>query len=222
MSWRSSITWALLIAAPGGAGSAEAAVLSGTVTVTERGGEAGDPSGAIVWLEGGPGGTPAAGRATIDTRNKSFEPEVISVPAGSTVSFPNADPILHNVFSVSGENGFDLGLYGQGEGREVVLRNPGIVRVFCNVHPQMEAIVVVTPDRRSARVSADGSFKIADLPAGRYEVRVWERRSGLTGRDIELAAEESMTLEFRLDASNYRRRPHLDKHGRPYVGRERY
>jgi plastocyanin len=201
--------------------SAAAATLRGTVTVSGRASQALDAAGAVVWLDGGPGGSRAPERAVIDTREKRFLPTVTVVPVGSTVSFPNSDPILHNVFSVSGGNRFDLGLYGRGEGRDVVLSEPGVVRVFCNVHPQMEAFVVVTPGV-AVLVGSDGSFEIRDAPAGRYDVRVWDERGGTAMHSVEVSGSETVTVDFRLDASSWRRRPHLDKNGRPYAARERY
>ena len=82
-------------------------------------------------------------QAEIGTADKAFSPHVLVVPVGSTVSFPNHDPFNHNVFSLSEENPFDLGLYGRGETRSVRFTRPGIVRVYCNVHAQMSALVVV-------------------------------------------------------------------------------
>jgi plastocyanin len=211
----------LLAAWLAGASPATGATLRGTVTVQGRSGEPLDAAGAVVWLEGAPGGPLVPERAVVDTRDKRFVPSVTAVPVGSTVSFPNADPILHNVFSVSGSNRFDLGLYGRGEARSVVLRDPGVVRVFCNVHPQMEAYVVVTPGP-AARVGPDGSFVIDAAPAGRYEVHVWDERGGTAARSVEASSGGTVTVDFRLDASSWRRRPHLDKNGRPYAARERY
>lgn len=211
----------VMLAGPGPRVDALAGMLRGTVTIAGRGAEPGDASGAVVWLEGAPGASPAPSRAVIDMREKVFVPAVTVVPAGSTVAFPNADPILHNVFSVSGGNSFDLGLYGRGEQRDVVMREPGVVRVFCNVHPQMEAFIVVAPGPW-ALASRDGSFELGDLPAGRYEVRVWDQRGGADGRVIDVEGDKTVTVDFRLDASTWRRRPHLDKSGRPYTSRERY
>src|SRR5262245_17441905 len=90
---------------------ASAATLHGSVTIVERGGAHGDPSTAVVWLEGVEGPPPSPGRAAIAMRDKKFDPTVVLLPVGSTLTFPNADPILHNVFSVSTGNHFDLGLY---------------------------------------------------------------------------------------------------------------
>src|SRR5262245_32915117 len=196
------------------ASGASAATLHGSVTIVERGGARGDPSTAVVWLEGVEGPPPSPGRAAIEMHDKKFDPPVVQLPVGSALTFPNADPILHNVFSVSTGNHFDLGLYPRGPGREVVLRAPGLVRVFCNVHPQMEAFVVVTPGRFASRPGPDGRFTIPDVPAGHYTVRVWHERGGDDGREVEVTDGEGAGVDFTLDATAWRRRAHLDKNGR--------
>jgi plastocyanin len=217
------------------------ASVQGTMTIAGRSGEAIDPAGAVVWLEGDAGGpstpaggapapagavperaTPAPERAVIDMRSKSFQPAVVAVPVGSSVSFQNDDPILHNVFSVSSGNQFDLGLYGRGDGRAVVFKEPGVVRIFCNVHPQMEAFVVVTPGPWRAAVGADGHFAIDGVPAGRYQMQAWDARGGAASYPVEVTAGGTARVDVRLDASEYRKRPHLDKNGRPYTDRDRY
>lgn len=215
-----AVVVALAVALPCLSPPIGAATVSGTVTIAGRGGSE-EPAG-IVWLEGVPGGAPEPGRAVIDMRKKAFRPGVVAVPVGSSVSFPNADPILHNVFSVSERNQFDLGLYGQGDGRTVVFREPGVVRVYCNVHPQMEAFVVVTPGPWWSSVAADGSFRIDGAPPGTYQIRVWDRQGGLDSRPVEVTGDGLVRVDFSLDASGYRKRPHLDKDGRPYTSRERY
>ncbi len=108
------------------------------------------------------------------TVRKEFLPRVLAVPAGSKVRFPNQDPILHNVFSVSGENRFDLGLYKQGEAKEAHLLQAGMVNVFCNVHHSMVGYIAVleTPFTRAPRPTANSSSRVcrpapAPSPCGR-------------------------------------------------------
>ena len=114
------------------------------------------------------------------TVRKAFLPRILVVPVGSTVRFPNQDPILHNVFSISGRNSFDLGLLGKGAGKSALFRETGIVRVFCNVHHGMFGYVFVVSSPYWARVGADGTFRIPDVPAGPGQLTVWNERSSPT------------------------------------------
>src|SRR6202034_1246704 len=91
--------------------------------------------------------------AQVDRR---FSPDLLVVPVGSTVSFPNMDPIFHNIFSLSKPKAFDLGSYNKGETRKVVFAKPGVVEVYCHLHPNMAAIIVVTPNRWYARSDRSG------------------------------------------------------------------
>ena len=99
------------------------------------------------------------------TVRKAFQPRILVVPVGSTVRFPNQDPILHNVFSVSGRNSFDLGLLGKGAGSTAVFREAGIVRVFCNVHQAMVGFVAVLDTPFSAFPDSAGNFTLS-VPDG--------------------------------------------------------
>ena len=111
------------------------AEVSGRVTMLDKGKQPGDDVGqAVLWLSGPPAQSRPPVQAEIGTSNKEFSPHVLVVPVGSTVSFPNHDPFNHNVFSLSEEHPFDLGLYGRDEVRSVRFERPGIVRVYCNVH----------------------------------------------------------------------------------------
>lgn len=202
-----------------GAGSlpAGAAVLRGKVDLVDGRGRSADPAGAVVWLDRLPGGDGPASPAThvVETRGKQFRPRVLAAPVGDRVRFPNADPILHNVFSVSPGNAFDLGLYGKGGGKEIVLRSPGVVRAYCNVHAQMVAFLVVCPSQHFSLVKPDGSFEISPAPAGTYDVVVWHERGGMETRTVTVGASD-LEVRFSLGASGFRPRPHLNKSGRPY------
>ena len=201
------------------------AQVSGRVTVTDAGGKpATDIGNAVVYLEGaGPGARPVTGEMTLDSRN--FTPRVVVVPVGSTVSFPNHDPFNHNVFSVSEANAFDLGLYGLGRVESHRFRHPGVVRVYCNIHPRMSGFVLVVESPYFARPSADGTYAIADVAPGSYVLHVWYERAPEVTRRITVAAGGLADADVALDASGYKWVPHKNKYGQEYgsgATRERY
>ena len=211
----------LTLAATIGSAAAAAGSVRGRVTITGKKAQTLDPSRAVVWLESrtAPPLPPEPARTVMTTRGKKFVPEVLVVPAGSGVSFPNEDSIQHNVFSSSEGNRFDVGLYGPGPGSEVVLKQPGIVRVYCNVHPQMAAFVVVTPTGLAARAKADGEFEIGSVPPGAYELKAWDERGGATSLPVDVRPGETSEVSVALDGSRFKKQPHLDKNGRPYEER---
>lgn len=112
-------------------------------------------------------------RPQLAQKQEAFVPRVAVVARGGSVDFPNQDPIYHNVFSLSPTKRFDLGKYRQGQSKAVVFDRTGLVKVFCDIHSEMEAFVLVVPNHAYARVRVDGSFELPELPAGRYELRVW-------------------------------------------------
>ena len=112
------------------------------------------------------------------SRDKRFEPRVLAVPQGSAVTFPNYDKIFHNVFSLSETSPFDLGLYRNGAARTTSFETPGVVRVYCNIHPQMAAYVVVLDGNLYAQTGKDGLALVSGVPAGRQTLKVWEERGG--------------------------------------------
>jgi plastocyanin len=196
-----------------------AGTVRGTVTITGKRAEPLDASRAVVWLEGSSAPEAPPAKSVMTTRDKKFTPEVLVLPAGSGVAFPNEDAIKHNAFSSSEGNRFDVGLYGPGQGKEVVLREPGVVRVYCNVHPQMAAVVVVTPTALAARAKADGSFEIGGVPPGAYELKAWDERGGTASVSVVVKADGTPDVPVTLDGSRFKQRPHLDKNGRSYEER---
>jgi hemoglobin len=138
------------------------------------------PSGlgvVMLWPErGGKKRVPKA--RIIEQRNKTFAPHVMAVPVGSTVSFPNFDPIFHNVFSLSKAKPFDLGMYKNGETRDVKLDKPGIVRLGCNLHANMSAYLIVVDAPHYVIVENDGSYSFKSLAPGKYRVQAWNEQSG--------------------------------------------
>jgi plastocyanin len=192
--------------------------VAGNLAVLERGGKrATDVESAVVWLERTGPGTTRPTKIGIVTQEKEFTPRVVAVPIGSTVEFPNHDPFSHNVFSVSEEAKFDLGLYDRGEVRTARFDRPGIVRVYCNIHAKMAAYVIVRDNPWFAQPANDGSFSIADVPPGKYTLRAWHERGGESSTPLEVTGAAPPPVALRLDASNYKYRPHLNKLGKPYA-----
>lgn len=205
-------------AARAGALPGQSVEVRGKLTILDKGGKlAPDVADAVVWIEGASGGRPAP--AEILTRDKTFIPGVVVVAPGASVSFPNHDPFNHNVFSLSEEAPFDLGLYGRGETRVAWFPKPGIARVYCNVHAQMWAVVVVVDGPLVARPRPDGSFAIAGVRPGRHTLRAWHLRGGETTLTVEVGGAGTAGVELTLDASTYKHKPHLNKFGKPYDGR---
>src|SRR6476469_5977796 len=159
-------------------GATAAAAVSGRMTIMDKGDRpADDVAQAVVWLVGPDAPPPAPVEAEITTSEKALSPHVLVVPVGSTVSFPNHDPFNHNVFSLSEENPFDLGLYGRGEIRSVRFTHPGVIRVYCNVHAQMSALIVVRNGPYFAQPGGDGSFVLPRVPPGKYLLHAWHERA---------------------------------------------
>jgi plastocyanin len=215
--WRNVALVSLALAAP-----ADAGTLRGRLEVVDKGGKkATDLADAVVWVEG-PRVKPPVSNATIVMKGKAFIPRLVVVPVGGTVDFPNQDPIFHNVFSVSGENRFDLDLYKKPKSGAWTFRRPGLVRIYCNIHPQMSAYVLVRDNPFWARPSADGSFEIADVPAGAWVLKAWHERSGETEQPITVPETGLLDAPVTLDASKWKRAPHKNKFGKDYPAGERY
>ena len=131
---------------------------------------------AVVYLETAPLGAfdnPEPGRARMDQRNETFVPRVLAVTSGTIVDFPNNDSTYHNVFSLSKTRKFDLGRYAQGRSKSVRFDQPGIVRVFCDIHSHMSAFVLVFSHPYFATTDADGRYRIDSIPPGSYTVVAW-------------------------------------------------
>jgi plastocyanin len=131
---------------------------------------------AVVYLETAPRGafdTPEPARARMDQRNETFVPHVLAVTSGTVVDFPNNDSTYHNVFSLSKAKRFDLGRYARGRSKSVRFDQPGIVRVFCDIHSHMSAFVLVFSHPYFATTDPDGRYRIDNIPPGSYTVVAW-------------------------------------------------
>lgn len=207
------------------ASAVAAGPVSGKVQILEEEGKLRPAVGELlVYIEGAEAPTRESQlpqRPTLASRNKSFEPHVQAVPAGTTVSFPNFDDIMHNVFSLTKGNRFDLGLYKSGAKKDYVFETPGLVRVYCNIHPQMSAFVLVMRSPYYAWAGADGSFRIEGVPPGSYSLKLWHEE-GESEQSIVVTEQGAAGLSLSLDVSGFKRRPHLNKFGKPYKKRGKY
>ncbi len=152
----------------------------------------------VVYVDAPMTGEPPSTVAQIGQRNRRFEKEVLVIPAGSSVSFPNGDPIFHNVFSLSKAKAFDLGYYPQGQTRTVRFEKPGPVQVFCHLHTNMSAAILVVPNQLFAQPTSDGAFRIPGVPPGKHLVRLWHRSAGFLQQEVEVPAEGSVNVSFNL------------------------
>lgn len=201
---------------------AQAGVVRGRVTLKEKGGKpATDVSAAVVFVDGLAAGT-SPGRATITMRGKAFEPKVVVTTVGGTVDFPNEDPILHNVFSVTNSNPFDLQLYKKPKSGSWTFTKPGIVKIYCNIHPQMSGVVLVRDNPYYTRPAADGSFVIEGVPNGRQTIKAWHERGGEVEETVDVGTEGKNEVTLALDASKFKWIPHRNKFGKPYPEGEKY
>jgi plastocyanin len=112
-------------------------------------------------------------KKTIDQRNMKFTPTVVAVKVGDTVDFPNHDKVWHNVYSKGGVDDFDLGLYPSGETRSKKFDHPGVARILCNAHPEMEGFVVVKEHPFFSTTDSRGNYEIKNVPLGKLRVEIW-------------------------------------------------
>ncbi len=212
-------TFSLLLAALAGVWlPAPGAEVSGRVVAVGRPNSA--RVTAIVYLELLDGHTPVRpGHYQLAQKNKSFVPNVLAIPAGSTVDFPNQDPIFHNVFSKSSPAPFDLGLYRAGASKSRVFAQPAVYRIFCNIHSEMTAVILVLPTSYITQADASGAYRL-DIPPGKYRVTAWSERAQPASVEITVAGSSVPAPQLTLDESHYVAVPHLNKFGLPYPATE--
>ena len=161
-----------------------------------------DLSRVVVYLASNPAldrKTGPAINAVVTQYNKTFAPNFLVVPTGTNVDFPNWDDFDHNVFSKSAAApAFDLERYPKGQSKARVFEKLGVVQVFCNIHPDMRAVIYVTPNGFFTTASKDGAFKIDGIPAGSYEIVAWQERSEEQRQTVQIAADRAADVTFSL------------------------
>ena len=188
--------------------------VSGIVRTTTRPGVA--PATSVVYAE--PLDSPAPRRPSeiaLAQQNKTFTPHVVAAAVGSTVQFPNHDSIFHNVFSLSAPEPFDLGLYRSGASRARTFTQVGTYRVFCNIHPEMTALVVIVPTPYVMVAGAGGRYTL-DLPAGRFRVTAVSERAPPVSVEVSSSAGASTAPDLVLNESEWVAIQHKNKFGQDY------
>ena len=180
-------------------------------------------SGVVVWLE--PVGAPATSlphmHAVMQQKGKKFVPHVLAISEGSSVDFPNLDPIFHSAFSNFEGQIFDIALYAPGSSRTVRFERPGIVRVFCNIHPTMSAVIVVVDSKHFDITKDDGSYTLANVAPGKYTLHFFHERAppetlDRLVRPISIAQPRVELAAVTVSEAGYLPLAHKNKYGRPY------
>lgn len=159
--------------------------------------------------------------AVLEQKNKAFEPHLLVVTKGSTVDFPNRDPWFHNVFSLFNGKRFDLGLYESGTSRTVHFDREGVSYIFCNIHPEMSAVVVVLSSQYFAIPNKQGEFSIADVPPGRYTLHVWNENAlpatlQALSREVMISEASHSLGVIRVRVTLAKSASHKNKYGQDY------
>ena len=179
---------------------------------------------AVVWLKPlSDTSSPSNPRGlfTLTQKNRMFTPHLLVVPVGSAVQFPNADPFFHNVFSLFDGKRFDLGLYEAGSTKEVTFSREGVSYIFCNIHPEMSAVVLSISTPLYAIADAKGMFHIRDVSPGDYELHLWvegtpDPELERFTRRIHLTSNAGDLGELTIPTATHGLASHLNKFGRPY------
>jgi plastocyanin len=221
MTWLSRICFSAALAA-----EAVAATVTGSIRLADSRDpnvrRKGDYSGVVVWIERAGAPSASAPRTVrIVQKQKRFMPHVTAIPVGSTVDFPNLDPIFHNAFSNFSGQPFDVGLYAPGASQKVHFVRQGVVRVFCNIHPAMSAVIVVAPTPYIAITSKTGEFTIEGVEPGQYGLHIFHERSSeqtlqALERKVAVGSPGLTIAPIVVSESGYIQVPHKNKYGQDY------
>jgi plastocyanin len=211
-----------------GAPPGDSASVTGLVTVVRKTKSAADNGDVAIWLKPVVEAAQFSSepplprlRLQIVQRNKRFEPRFLVAPVGAVVEFPNLDPFFHNVFSLFDGKRFDLGLYEAGTSRSVPFTKPGPCYLFCNIHPDMSAIVLIVDTPYYAVSNTPGEFTVPNVPPGRYLLSVWHdrfkpERPSEFPREVRISQTSASIGVVRLVESDQVIVPHTNKYGHEY------
>lgn len=200
-------------------GAATGNLITGRVTLIDKdGNEVDDRSDVVIFVDGV--NTPVSyanddAAPVISQKNHTFSPSVLPIVRGTTVRFPNDDTMFHNVFSLSRSKNFDLGIYPVGESRQVTFDKPGLVTVYCNIHPQMVSRILVLNNPFFATTLADGSYSIAGIPDGEFLLRTWSSRGEENRVTVTVRGGVTQQHNFTI-ATIVTSNKHKNKFGMPY------
>jgi plastocyanin len=188
----------------------------GKVTVTEADGKPTPAADVIVYVVGfDEAPDPSATPVKIAQKDRKFVPELVAITVGEDVSFPNGDPFLHNVFSQSSARVFDLGSFKKGDTKQKDFPSAGVVDVYCNIHPEMAATILVLPNRRHTRAAADGTYTLAGVPPGTWNVFAYTRRAQKpSSARVTVVNGQDAKLDLALQRGP--EPEHLNKYGEKY------
>ncbi|MGC2111988.1 MAG: hypothetical protein WA655_20890 [Candidatus Korobacteraceae bacterium] len=205
-------------------GLAQDVTVTGRI-VTQGAAKTSVATSSVVWLApvgAAADSTPVAPmHATLTQKDKTFDPHLLVVTQGSSVEFPNRDPWFHNVFSLFNGKRFDLGLYEAGTSRTVHFDREGVSYIFCNIHPEMSAIVVVLASPYFAVPNKQGDFAITGVPPGRYMLRVWNENAlpatlKALSREVQIADTSHALGTIQVQVTTAASVPHKNKYGQDY------
>lgn len=187
--------------------------ISGNVEFKNSKGEK-TSSHAVIFITGYTSSAPN-NTLKIIQKDKKFEPSILPIVKGQKVDFINHDQISHNVFSVSNSREFDIGQKNYKESKIVDFNKTGIIDVFCNIHYEMTATILVLPNRSFAITDKDGKYTIPDIPVGNYTVYIWTRGGAPKSRKLSLKADATEVLNWQITLSK-KIKQHLNKFGKEY------